>query len=172
SVTVAVGVQEGGVAGGQFVEYLTKLGDVGAVPGVGVAGDRDGAVAGDDQGEPDQSQVVSFLFGVAAFGDRGSVACGVDERREVRHVQCQPGQVQAELGGHRGGDSGFGGGELGGVQVVHGVPEPAVVGRGDGNLGEPRAGGGGPPLLEGKLAARGDDPVQRDRKSTRLNSSH
>src|ERR1019366_9453250 len=62
---------------------------------------------------------------------------------------------------HRGGDRPLGGGELGGVQVVHGVPEPAVVGYRDGDLREPGAGGGGPPLLEAQLAARGDNPVHR-----------
>jgi transposase-like protein len=56
----------------------------GRFPGVGVAGDRDRAVAGDDQPEPDQPQVIAFLFGVAALGDRGAVIRAVDRRILLR----------------------------------------------------------------------------------------
>ena len=39
-----------------------------------------------------------FLLGFPACCDRRLVVAGVDERVEVRHVQDQPGQIQAELG--------------------------------------------------------------------------
>src|SRR5665647_3969474 len=110
---------------------LTVLG--GAVAGVGVAGDGDRAVAGHGQGEPDQAQVIALLLGVAPLGDRGPVVARVDERGEVRHVQREAGQVQAELGDHRLADRPLRGRELGGVQRVHRIPEPAVVRRADGN---------------------------------------
>src|ERR1035437_6998547 len=92
-VAVAVGVEQGGVAGGELVQNGGELGDVGTFAGVDVAGNGDGAVTGHHQGQADQSQVAVFLFGLSALGDRGPVVGGVDERREVRHVQCQPGQT-------------------------------------------------------------------------------
>ena len=55
TVVGVVAREEGAVACGEFVEYTCELGDVGTVAGVGVTGDRDGAVAGHDQGEPDQA---------------------------------------------------------------------------------------------------------------------
>ena len=86
------------VAAGQFVQQPGELGDVGTVAGVGVRQQRDRAVAGDDQTQPDQPQVHPFLFRFAALGDRGLVVAGVDVGGEVRHVQDQPGQVQGVLG--------------------------------------------------------------------------
>src|SRR5665811_2558517 len=77
----------------------------------------------------------------------GFVVGAVDEGREVRHVQRQARQVQAELGDHRGADGPFGGGQLVGVELVHGVPEPAVIGRCYRHFGEPRTRGACPPLL-------------------------
>src|SRR5665647_3502511 len=136
----------------------------GAAAGVGVAGGRDPTVAGHDQGEPDQAQVIALLLGVAPLGDRGPVVARVDERGEVRHVQREAGQVQAELGDHRLADRPLRGRELGGVQRVHRIPEPAVVRRADGNLREPRPCRGGPPVRESELRARGDDPVQRGQR--------
>ena len=72
---VAVGVEQGRVAGGELVQDGSELGDVGAVAGVGVAGDRDRAVAGHHEREADEAEVVSSLFGVASFGDRGCLVC-------------------------------------------------------------------------------------------------
>ena len=84
------------VAGDQLVDDGGELGDVGPVARVGVGDQRDPAVAGDHQRQADQAQVVAFLLGLAALGDRRLVVGRVDEGGEVGHVQHQPGQVQAE----------------------------------------------------------------------------
>ena len=78
------------------VDHVGELGDVGAVAGVGVPDQRDPAVPGDDQAEPDQAQVGAFLLGLAPLRDRRLVVAGVDEGGEVGHVQRHAGHVQAE----------------------------------------------------------------------------
>jgi hypothetical protein len=50
------------VAGKEFAQEMGELGDVGAVAGVGVAEQRDRAVAGDDQAKSDQPQSTRFCF--------------------------------------------------------------------------------------------------------------
>jgi hypothetical protein len=57
--------------GGQLVDQLGELGDVGPVTRVGVRQQGDAAVAGDHQRQPDQPQVHPLLFGLAALRDRG-----------------------------------------------------------------------------------------------------
>jgi hypothetical protein len=159
----AAGVGQGGVAGGEFIDDGGELGDVGPVSGVGVPGHRDPAVTGDDQAETDQAQVVAFLLGVPALGDRCLGVARVDERREVRHVQRERGQIQVELADHPRGDRPFRVHQGGLVEVVHRVPEVAVVARRRVDLGESGSGGGGPPVREGQFRARRDHPV-RDRQ--------
>ena len=58
------------VAGHQFVDDRGELGDIGTVPGIGVADHRHPAVAGHHQRQPDQPQVGAFLLGLAALRDR------------------------------------------------------------------------------------------------------
>jgi DNA-binding transcriptional ArsR family regulator len=71
----------------QLADHGGELGDVGPVAGVGVPGQRDPAVPGDDQAQTDQPQVRAFLLGLAPLRDRRLAVPGVDERGEVRHVQ-------------------------------------------------------------------------------------
>ena len=59
------------VAAAQLVDHGRELGDVGLVAGVGMPGQRDPAVPGDDQAQPDQPQVAAFLLGLAPLRDRG-----------------------------------------------------------------------------------------------------
>ena len=88
------------VPGHQFLDDHGELGDVGAIPGVGVRHHGYPAVAGHHQRQPDQPQIHAFLFRFAALSDRGAVVGRVDVGGEVGHVQHQPGQVQPELGDH------------------------------------------------------------------------
>ena len=118
------------VAGDQLVDDRGELGDVGPVPGIGVADHRHPAVAGDHQRQPDQPQVGAFLFGLAALRDRRALVAGVDEGGEVGHVQRQPGQVEPELGDHRAAEPGLDLPQLHLPEAVHRVPEPAVIHRG------------------------------------------
>jgi hypothetical protein len=50
------------VPGLQLPDHVRELGDVGPVAGVGVPGQRDPAVPGDHQAQPDQPQVDAFLL--------------------------------------------------------------------------------------------------------------
>jgi hypothetical protein len=77
------------VPGDQLVDDVAELGDVGSVSRVGVGHQRHPAVPGDHQRQPDQAQVRAFLLRLAALGDRRLAVGGVDERREVGHVQHQ-----------------------------------------------------------------------------------
>jgi hypothetical protein len=114
-----------------FGDDVGELGDVVLVARVGMRADRDPAVGGHDQAEPDESQVGPFLFGVAPLGDVGPVVDRIDVGGEVGHVQHQPGQVQPELGDHLVHQPTFDLNEGDGVDGVHGVPEATVIhGRG------------------------------------------
>ena len=126
---------------------------------------RDPALAGHHQRQPDQAQIGAFLFGLAALRDRRLLVRGVDVGGEVGHIQHQSGQVQPELAHHAPAQLGLDRLQAGGVQAVHRVPEPAVIQRRAGQLGEPGPGRAGPPVREGQLRARVHDPVrgrQRD----------
>ncbi len=136
------------MAGPQEVDHGGELGDVGAVAGVGVGDQRDTAVAGDDQAEPDQTQIGAFLFGLAALGDRRLGVAGVDVGGEVGHVQRQRGQVEVEGLDHGHGEPVLDLGELLQGDRVHRIPEPAMVQYHRGNPGEPVRRGGFPPVLE------------------------
>jgi hypothetical protein len=118
---------EGAVAAGQLVEDGAELGDVGLVARVGVGGQRDAAVAGDDQAEADQAQVEPFLLGLAPLGQRGARVGGVDERGEVGHVQREGGDVQAEGGDGAQRDPPLDLGQRLGAQPAGGVPVSAGV---------------------------------------------
>jgi hypothetical protein len=59
----------------------------GLSPGQAVPGQRDPAVAGDDQAQAHQPQVGALLLGLAPLRDRRPLVAGIDEGREVRHVQ-------------------------------------------------------------------------------------
>ena len=84
-------------AGGQLVDHLGELGDIGLVAGIGVGDQRDAAVDGNDQAKADQAQIGPFLLGVAPLGDRGAVVGGVDVGGEVRHVEHQARYLDLEL---------------------------------------------------------------------------
>ena len=80
---------EAPVAGDQLVDDRGELGDVGLVARVGAGDHRDPAIAGDHQRQADQPQVMAFLLGLAALGDRRLLIGRVDEGGEVGHVQHQ-----------------------------------------------------------------------------------
>ena len=130
-------------------------------------GQRDPAVPGDDQAQPDQPQVRAFLLGLAPLRDRRLAVAGVNVRGEVSHVQRHRGHVHArglhDLHRDRAGDLL----QLLQGDVVHRVPEPPVIQRGGGDLGEPVRSGRFPPVREPGLGARGDQPVQRSQHQVR-----
>jgi hypothetical protein len=146
--------------GGQLFEHQRELGDVGPVTGVGVRQQRDAAIAGDDQAQTDQPQVRAFLLGFPALGDGCLVVAGVDVGGEVRHVQDQPGQVQAVVRDDPGTQLGLDRGQVRLGQPVHHLPEPAVVQRRRGQLQPAWPGGVGPPVGEAEFRAWSDDPVR------------
>ena len=75
----------GGVPGDQLVDHGGELGDVGPVTGVGVGDQRDAAVAGDHQAEPDQAQVGRFCLALP----RGAIgACRCRCRCRWRSWSC------------------------------------------------------------------------------------
>jgi hypothetical protein len=74
------------VLGLELADHAGELGDVGPVPRVGVPGQREPAVPGDDQPEPDQPQVRALLLGFAPLRDRRLGVGGGDEGGEVGHV--------------------------------------------------------------------------------------
>ncbi len=126
---------------------------------------RDAPVNGDDQPQANQSQIAAFLLGVAPLGDRGPVVGTVDVGGEVGHVQHQARQVDLEGVHHRGPDPPFDLSQLGLVDPAHRIPEPPVVQRGRGQLDDPVARRGRPPVGKRPLGARVNDPVcggQRD----------
>src|ERR1019366_5368744 len=81
------------VPAGQRVDQCGGPGDGGLCAGVGVPGQRDAAVAGDDQAQAYQAQVGALLLGLPALGDRGALVAGIDEGGEVGHVQGDGGAV-------------------------------------------------------------------------------
>ena len=153
--------QRRGVAAGQFFDHRGELGDVDLVARVGVRQQRDPAVAGGDQPESDDAQVVAFLLGLAPRRDRRPVVARVDERREVGHVQDQRLDLQAEHLDHPPGQR-----RLDLFQLLHGdrvhrVPEPAVIQRPDPDPGDPAQRGPAPPVGERPFGAGLADPVHR-----------
>ncbi len=101
---------------------------------------------------------------MSALSDRGGVVGAVDVGREVRHVEREAGQVNVEDVDHSGGEAPFDLGQLGVVDLVHGVPEPAVVQPGFGDLDQTVADRGRPPFRERQFGTRCDDPVQHDQR--------
>ncbi len=158
------GGSHGGVAVGERVDDGGELGHVGPVARIRVGDDRDAAVAGDDQTQPDQAQIGALLLRVPALRDRRRVVAGVDEGREVRHVQRQAGQIQAELGHHPLPQPHLNLRQRVLVERVHRVPEPAVVQRRGRDSHPPVRRGRGPPFAEGELRAGRDDAVQRHQR--------
>jgi hypothetical protein len=152
---------QGGVSGRESGDHGRELGDVGLVARVGVGQQRDAAGAGDDEPEPDQAQIGSFLFRLAPLRDRRSGVAGVDEGGEVGHVQGHRAGVQGEPVDHRQRQLLLDPGQGLDRERVHRVPEPPVVQRGDADLGEPVRRGRAPPLGEATFGTRVDDPVQR-----------
>ena len=146
--------------GAQRPDQGGELGDVGLVAGVGAPGQRDPAVAGDDQAQADQAQVGALLLGLPALGDRGALVAGIDEGGEVGHVQGHGGAVHA--GRIDDGQRDPAGDLLQLLQAhgVHRVPEPAVIQRRRADPGEPAGRRARPPVGEGQLGARRDQPAQ------------
>ncbi len=157
---LAAGSADRGVPGGHDVDHGGELGDVGLVAGVGVPGQRDAAVAGDDQAQAGQPQVGALLLGLAPLGDRGALVAGIDESGEVGHVQGDGGAVHA--GRIDDGQRDPAGDLLQLLQAdgVHRVPEPAVVQRRRADPGEPAGCRARPPVGEGQLGAGGDQAAQ------------
>ena len=145
----------------ELVDHAGELGDVGLVAGVGVPGQRDPAVPGDDQPEPDQPQVRPLLLGFPALRDRRLAVGGGDEGGEVGHVQRHARHVRPRDLHDPCRDLPGGLLQLLQGDGVHRVPEPAVIQRGGADLGEPVRRGGPPPVRELRFRARGDQPVQR-----------
>src|ERR1019366_7758059 len=142
--TPAAGRADRGVPGGQDAAHGGELGDVGLVAGAGVPGQRDAAVAGDDQARAGQPQVGPLLPGPAALGDRGALAAGIDEGGEAGHVRGDGGAARA--GRIDDGQRDPAGDLLQNLQAdgVHRVPEPAGGQRRPADPGEPAGPGGGP----------------------------
>jgi hypothetical protein len=84
------------VPGAELADQGGELGDVGPVARVGPPGQRDAAVAGNDQAQPDQPQVGALLLGLAALRDRRLAVRRVDEGGEVGQVQRHRRAVQLE----------------------------------------------------------------------------
>jgi len=146
--------------GDQLLDHRRELGHVRAVALVGVMKDRHAAVAGHHQPDPDQAQVEPLLLGVAARRDGVAGVGGVDEGREVGHVQHQPGKVQVEDLHHPRRHRPLDGAQVGDGDRVHGVPEATVVQRRGRELDQPVPGSGVPPGGKGELGARRDHPVE------------
>ena len=155
---------QGGVPGSQHPDHLRELGDVGLVPGVGVRQQRDAAVPGHYQAQADQPQVRAFLLGLAPLRDRCPGVAGIDERREVRHVQRHRAGVQPGPGARRQRQLLLDPRQRLQRHGVHGVPEPAVIQRRGTDLGEPVRRRGAPPVREPSLGAGIHDPVQRGQR--------
>ena len=128
-----------GMPGGQDADHGGELGDVGLVAGVGVPGQRNAAVPGDDQAQADQAQVGALLLGLPALGDRGALVAGIDEGGEVGHVQGDRGAVHAGRAddGQRDPVADFT--QFLQADGVHRVPEPAMIQRRRADPGEPQA---------------------------------
>jgi hypothetical protein len=152
------------VAVHQLADDGAELGDVRAVPGVGVGQQRDTALTGHHQRQPDQAQVGAFLLGLAPLRDRRLLIGRVDVGGEVGHVQHQPGQIQPELADHPGAQRGLDAAQVRLVQTIHRLPELAVVQHRAAQLHPPRTGGGVPPVRERQLRARRHDPVRRGQR--------
>ena len=155
---------QGGMPGGQGLDHVRELGDVGPVAGVGVAQQRDAAVAGDHQAQPDQPQVRALLLGLAALRDRCLLIPGVDEGGEVGHVQGHRAGVQPEPGARRQRELLLDPRQGRQGHRVHRVPEPAVIQRRGADLGEPVRRRGAPPVREPPLGAGIHHPVQRGQR--------
>ena len=149
------------VLAAQRLDHGGELGDVRPVAGVGVPGQRDPAVPGDDQAQPHQPQVGALLLGLAALRDRGFAVRGVDEGGEVRHVQRHRRAVQPGLVHDRQRDPAADLGQVLQRDGVHRVPEPPVIQHRPGNPGEPGRRRLRPPVRKAQLRARRDHPVQR-----------
>jgi hypothetical protein len=119
-------------AGGELADHRRELGHVGAVAGIGVRHQRDAAVDGDHQAQPDEAEIGPLLLGVAPLGDRGPVVGRVDPGGEVGHVQHQPRQVDPEGFDHGRHDPALDLVELRLADGVHRLPEAPVI--------EPRGG--------------------------------
>ncbi len=148
------------VAGHQLIDDVGEHLHVVVVAGVGVADQRDPAVAGDDHAQPDQPQVGALLLGVPALGDRRLLIAGIDVGGEVGHVQRHAGKAEAELGRHRRRQPPLDPGQRRLVQQVHRIPEPPVVQRRPRHARQAVPGGGGPPVRERALGPRRDYPVR------------
>jgi hypothetical protein len=152
------------VAGRQLIDDGGELGDVGTVARVSARDHRHAAVAGDHQRQPSQPQVMTFLLGPAALGDRGPGIAGIDEGGEVGHIQHQGRQVQGEPLRHCPAEPAFNLGQPRRRDGIHGVPEPAVIQRHRRNLDPPVRRRGRPPIGEGQLRARRHNPVERGQR--------
>jgi hypothetical protein len=155
---------EGPETARELVHHERELGDVGTVTGIGMAHEGDPAVDRDHEPEADEAKVAALLFGMAPLGDRRLVVGRVDIGGEVGHVEHEARTVEVEGLDHVGNDTSLDLGELGGRDLVHGIPKAPVVERLSGKLHEPIAGGRRPPVREGELGARGHDTVE-DQKS-------
>ena len=149
------------VSPAELVDHRRELGDVRLVAGVGMPGQRDPAVTGDHQAQPDQPQVAAFLLRLAPLRDRGLRVRGGDEGREVGHVQRHRGDIDPADLDQPQRDRLADPLQLLRGDRVHGVPEPPVVQGAGTDLGEPVRGGGLPPVRERRLRTRGHQPVQR-----------
>ena len=146
--------------GGQGLDHVRELGDVRLAAGVGVAQQRDAAVAGDHQAQADQPQVRALLLGLAPLRDGRPGVAGIDERGEVRHVQGHRAGVQPEPGARRQRQLLLDPRQCVQRHRVECVPEPAVIQRRGADLGEPVRRRGAPPVREPALGAGIHSPVQ------------
>lgn len=151
---------EAAVAGRQLVDHVGELGDIRTVAGIGVREQRDAAVAGDHQAEPDQAQVRAFLLGLAPTG-LPRERCRVDEGGHIGHIQRQRRRVHTEHVDDPRRDAPLDLDQRRGVAGMHRVPEPAMIQRRLRHLHQMIPRRARPPVDEGQFGAGIHDPIQR-----------
>src|SRR5665213_4312662 len=113
--------------------------------------ERDPPITGDDETESDETKVVAFLLCMTTLCDRCAIVRGVDVGREVRHVEDESRALEVEQFDDAGSDGGLDLIEHRRGELIHRVPEPAVIARTSAELHEPVAGCRLPPVCERKL---------------------
>jgi hypothetical protein len=107
----------------QLLGHTVKGHGIGLIAGVGVMKQRDFAIGGDQNGQPQEAKVVVPLFAMAALRQLGTQVETVQEGKEVGGVKQQTAQIQAETGNGGVGQILFDGGHLFATDPLHVVPK-------------------------------------------------